>query len=441
MSLRNEPQHSYHSLMRTFDVVVVGLGAMGSAALYALAQRGRRVIGIDRFEPGHNRGSSYGESRIIRMAYYEDPAYVPLLRLAYEAWERLETHTGEHILTITGILEAGIEGSALVEGSLRSARQHDIPHEELLPGQVNKRFPAFSIPFDWHCVFQPDAGILQPEKAINLFVKSARELGATIALGARVESVLPVGDHVEVHLESGETIEAGSAVLAVGPWIRELVPELGSNMRLTRQPLMWFEPQERQLVRPSFMPVFFFHAPDDLIYGFPDFRGSGVKAASHLSGGELTSADEIRADVSDEEKAHLKRIMGRLVPAAAGRVRQTHVCIYTRSTDEHFVLGLHPSASQIVLASPCSGHGFKFASIFGEILADLATMRANRETYRFLSTKPPHRVSCGPCPGVKTPHRSWREQFDWPERLRCERRGRRNTAGHAPSRCRIAGPQ
>ncbi len=369
--------------MHNYDVVVVGLGAMGSAALHALAQRGLKVIGIDRFEPGHNLGSSYGESRIIRMAYYEGPVYVPLLRLAYDAWERLESHTGEHILTVTGILEAGIEGSALVEGSLRSALQHGIPHEELLPGQVNERFPAFSIPSGWRCVFQPDAGILQPEKAINLFVKSASELGATVALGTRVARVLPVGDHVEVHLESGETIEAGSAVLAVGPWIQELVPELGSNMRLTRQPLMWFEPLIRQSVQPQSMPVFFFDTPDDLIYGFPDFRGSGVKAASHLSGGELTTADETRAEVSDEEKAHLKRMMARFVPAAAGRVRQTHVCIYTRSTDEHFVLGLHPSASQIVLASPCSGHGFKFASIFGEILADLAVTKATDKPIDF----------------------------------------------------------
>jgi sarcosine oxidase len=369
--------------MRNYDVVVVGLGAMGSAALHALAQRGHRVIGIDRFEPGHRLGSSHGESRIIRMAYYEDPVYVPLLRLAYDAWKRLETHTGERILTVTGILEAGIQGSVLVEGSLRSAREHGIAHEVLLPEQANKRFPAFSIPPDWRCVFQPDAGILQPEKAINLFIKSAKEFGATVALGTRVASVLPLGDHVEVHLESGEILEAGSAVLAAGPWIQELVPELGSKMRLTRQSLMWFEPQERQLVQPASMPVFFFHTPDDLIYGFPDFRGTGVKAGSHLPCGELATADEIRAEVSDEEKAHMKHMMDRYIPAAAGFVRETQVCIYTRSSDEHFVLGLHPSASQIVLASPCSGHGFKFASVFGEILADLATTRATDKPIDF----------------------------------------------------------
>ncbi|HEX3951243.1 MAG TPA: N-methyl-L-tryptophan oxidase [Steroidobacteraceae bacterium] len=369
--------------MRNYDVVVVGLGAMGSATLYALAQRGRKVIGIERFEPGHHLGSSYGESRIIRMAYYEDPAYVPLLRLAFDAWRRLERRTGERILTITGILEAGVAGSVLVEGSLRSAREHDIPHEVLHPRQVNQRFPAFSIPPDWHCVFQPDAGILQPEKAIDLFVKSAAELGATVATGTKVERVLAAGDRVEVRLESGETIEAGSAVLAAGPWIAELVPELGSKLRLTRQPLMWFEPQEPQLVRPQSMPVFFFDTSEDLVYGFPDFRGSGVKAASHAACGELKSADEIRAEASDEERAHLGRMMARLVPAAAGRVRQSQVCIYTRSPDEHFVLGLHPSAPKIVLASPCSGHGFKFAGIFGEILADLATTKATDKPIDF----------------------------------------------------------
>jgi sarcosine oxidase len=146
--------------------------------------------------------------------------------------------------------------------------------------------------------------------------------------------------------------------------------------------LMWFEPKEKRLVQPESMPVFFFHA-DDLIYGFPDFQGTGVKAGSHLSCGELTTANGLRAEVSDEEKAHLKRMMDEFIPAAAGRVRQTHVCIYTRSPDEHFVLGLHPSASQIVLASPCSGHGFKFASIFGEILADLAITRVTDKPIDF----------------------------------------------------------
>lgn len=369
--------------MRSYDVAVVGLGAMGSAALYALAQRGIKAIGIEQFEPGHRLGSSHGESRIIRMAYYEDPIYVPLLRLAYQGWKRLETRTGEQVLTTTGIIEAGIPGSELVEGSLRSSREHGIPHELLLPAQVNERFPAFSIPSDWQCVFQPDAGILQPEKAIDLFVKSARDLGATIALGTKVRHVLPVGDHVELMLDSGEVIEAGSAIVAAGAWIQELLPDFGRKMRLTRQPLLWFEPRDKQLVRPQSMPVFFFHAPEDLIYGFPDFLGNGVKAGWHSACGDLGSADETRADVSPEEQANLERLMNRYIPAAAGRVRRSHVCIYTRSPDEHFVLGLHPNAPQIVVASPCSGHGFKFASVFGDVLADLAVSQSTDKPIDF----------------------------------------------------------
>ena len=269
--------------MRNYDVVVVGLGAMGAATLHALAQRGRKVLGIERFEPGHRRGSSYGESRIIRMAYYEDPSYVPLLRLAYAAWRELESRTGERVLTITGILEAGIEGSALTEGSLRSAREHGIPHEVLAAKEANRRFPAFSIPLDWQCLYQPDAGILQPEKAIGLLVEAARGSGASIASGTQVVAVRPLGERVQVQLESGETIEAGSAVIAAGSWLQDLVPELGKKMRLTRQPLMWFEPHDRKLTQPESMPVFFFHTPEDLIYGFPDFRGSGVKAGLKTS--------------------------------------------------------------------------------------------------------------------------------------------------------------
>jgi sarcosine oxidase len=229
--------------------------------------------------------------------------------------------------------------------------------------------------------------VLLPEKAISLFVKSAQTHKATVVTHSAVHRVSPVGDHVEVRLESGEMIVAGSAVIAAGSWIRDLVPELGDKMTLTRQPLMWFEPKDEKWVRPENMPVFFLQTPEDLVYGFPNLLGSGVKAASHLPAGELATAGEMRAEVSEAEKARLWNTLDRLVPAAAGRIRHTHVCVYTRSPDEHFVLGLHPDAPQIVLASPCSGHGFKFASIFGEILADLATMRATDKPIDLFSPK------------------------------------------------------
>jgi sarcosine oxidase len=359
--------------MQAWDVVVVGLGAMGSATAYALARRGVRVMGIDRFDPPHDRGSSHGESRVFRMAYFEDSSYVPLLRLAFDHWRKLEAYTGEQVLIVTGVLEAGFPGAPLVAGSLRSAIEHALPHEVLRPREVNRRFPALSLPNEWDCVFQPDGGVLRPEKAIRLFLSAARGLGAQLRVKTVVREVRPVADHVEVLLESGEVIKSGSAVLAAGPWIADFLPELGAHLTLTRQPVVWFRPKDQDLVREDRMPVFSLQTQDDLIYGFPDLFGSGVKVASHLSGGDLSSPAASRSEVSDEEKARLGAVLKRYVPAAAGVPIQATTCIYTRAPDEHFVLGLHADHPKIVLASPCSGHGFKFASIFGELLADLAT--------------------------------------------------------------------
>jgi sarcosine oxidase len=362
--------------MPKFDVAVVGLGAMGSATLYALARQGVSAVGIERFEPAHRRSSSFGESRVIRLAYFEHPSYVPLLRGAYRAWRDLEAFTKSSILTVTGMIEAGYPGAHVVEGSLRAAREHGLAHEELTAKEVNERFPAFNLPLDWQCIFQPEAGALQPEKAICLQVASARELGATVKLNVRVREVLPVRDHVEVYLDDGSMIEAGSAVVAVGSWIGDVLPELGKVMRLTRQPLMWFNPRQKHLVQPDRMPVFFLQSQGSLTYGLPDIFGTGVKAASHMSEGDITFPEQPRAEVSEAEKERLHSILVQYLPAAAGEITRTSVCVYTRSPNEHFVLGSHPKAPQIVLASPCSGHGFKFSSIFGEILADLATRRA-----------------------------------------------------------------
>jgi sarcosine oxidase len=355
-----------------YDVAVIGLGAMGAAAIHTLARRGVRAIGFDRFEPAHHRGSSFGESRVIRLAYFEHPDYVPLLRRAYAAWRELEAATGERVLSVTGIVEAGAPGAPLVENSLQSARLHGLDHAVLTPRQVNDRFPAFDIPAGWSCLFQPDAGALFPEKAIRLFVAGAAALGAEVRCDTEVREVRPVDGRVAVRLADGETVEAGAAIVSAGAWIGDLVPALGRRLRLTRQPLLWFEPRDRALTQPDRMPIFFLQPPGELVYGLPDLVGSGVKAASHLDGGALASADEPRRDVSAEEAAQVRGVLQRYVPAAAGPVRQTSLCIYTRTADEHFVLGPHPEAPQIVLASPCSGHGFKFASVVGEALADLA---------------------------------------------------------------------
>ncbi len=361
--------------MSNFDVAVIGLGAMGSATLYAAARRGLRVFGVDRYEPAHHRGSSFGESRLIRLAYFEDPSYVPLVREAYQRWRDLEVATGEQVLTMTGLIEAGFPGSPLVMNSWRSSTEHNLRSERLTAGEANARFPAFDLPDDWDVLFQRDAGALLPEKAIRLFVAGAKDRGARVRLNTRVISVEPLGDGVLVVLEDGERVEAGAAVVAAGAWIADLLPEIAANLRLTRQPQLWFQPLDAALVHPERMPAFLFQTGADVIYGLPNVCGTGVKAASHLSGGDLATAEQPRGEVSPAEVEYLRAQLLRYVPAAAGTLVNSSVCVYTRSPDEHFVVGLHPDAPQIVIASPCSGHGFKFASVMGEVLADLAVDR------------------------------------------------------------------
>ncbi|MDB5396613.1 MAG: N-methyltryptophan oxidase [Rhodospirillales bacterium] len=362
--------------MSVYDVAVVGLGAMGSAALYHLAVRGQRVIGLERATPGHSGGSSHGESRIIRTAYFEHPSYVPLLRRAYENWLALEWTTGAELMTITGILEAGVPGAAVVQGSLAAARLHDLPHEILSAREVGERFPAFTLPADWEAVFQPDAGFLRPERAIDTYIAAGMTAGAEVRANTLILSVAPTVGGVRLTTENGAVIDAGSVVVSAGAWIGELFPELKRHLRLTRQALGWFDPVQPALVTPDRFPVFLFESTDDIVYGFPDFAGTGVKAASHMHGLELPSADAARQDANAADAARISDALARFVPAAAGPVRTLKTCIYTNTPDQDFILGPHALFPQIVLASPCSGHGFKFASVIGEILADLAILGA-----------------------------------------------------------------
>ncbi len=359
--------------MATYDVAVVGLGAMGGAAIYDLAARGQRVIGLDRFPADHTRGSSHGESRIIRLAYFEHPDYVPLLRLAYRNWRALEADTGQAVLLTTGIVEAGPPGSSIVAGSLASSMEHGIAHTVLDAAQVAARFPALTLPQDWTAVFQPDAGILAPERILALHVAAAKAQGAEVLEGAAVTAVRDRGGSVQLTLADGSTVTAGAVVIAAGGWIGELAPQLAPHLRLTRQALVWFQPRRPALVTPDRLPIFMLDDPRTVTYGFPDWCGTGVKAASHDAGRRLNSADAAAQDADAADAEQITEVLEDLLPAAAGPARQMATCFYTRTPDEHFILGPSPDSARIILASPCSGHGFKFASIIGEILADLST--------------------------------------------------------------------
>jgi sarcosine oxidase len=357
--------------MTTFDVAVIGLGAMGSAALFNLARLGQRVIGIEQFEPGHDKGSSHGESRIIRLSYFEHPSYVPLARRAMEKWRELEELCGQTILTVTGVLEAGYPGCPIVEGSLNASRLHDLDHEVLSAAEINRRFPAFTVPSHWAGLYQPEGGFLRPELAIRQFVGLAERHGAEVRTRTRVLAIEPLGSGVCVRTDTGE-IEAGSVIIATGAWIGDFAPELRPNLKLTRQVLGWFEPLQPAYFSPDRCPVFILESEDDACYGFPDFAGTGVKTASHRKGAYLSSAEDLAQDGGAGDEAQIRRMLALAMPDANGPLRNMRTCIYTRTPDEDFVIDRSPVDPRIVLASPCSGHGFKFASVIGEVLADLA---------------------------------------------------------------------
>jgi sarcosine oxidase len=363
--------------LSSFEVAVIGLGAMGSAALFHLARRGVKAVGIEQFTPGHDRGSSHGESRAIRLGYFEHPSYVPLVRSAYDGWREVEQLTGETVLTTTGIVEAGRPGSQLVAGSLEACLLHGLEHELLSPAEVRRRFPAIELPDDYSAMFQPQGGFVRADLANSLHVRLAEQAGATILTNSKVAAVEP--QHESVRIATGDgVIEAGKVVVSAGPWITELVPELMPYITLNRMVLTWYEPKRPELFGLDRLPVFAIEDEEDLVYGFPDFAGMGLKCASHYSSGRLARADAARQDAGPADEARTRRFLERHLPEGAGRLRAMKTCIYTMTPDEDFIIDVLPSDPRVVVASPCSGHGFKFASVIGEILADLSTEGATR---------------------------------------------------------------
>jgi sarcosine oxidase len=359
---------------RAFDAVVVGLGAMGSATLAELAARGRRVLGLDRFAPPHDLGSSHGKSRIIREAYFEDPRYVPLVQRAYERWADLERESGRTLVLRTGGLMIGPPQGTLVSGALLSAETHALPHERLTAAEARAAYPALRVADDAIAVREPRAGVLFPEACIAAQLERAKRHGAEVRCDEPALAWATDGEGVEVRTARGH-YRAASLVLCAGAWLARLVPELALPLTVTRQVLFWYEPAANPgRFAPERFPIFIWEdEPGRFLYGFPDL-GDGVKIARHMEG-EATDPGRVRREVSARETEALRLALVRCIPDAAGRLLQSAVCLYTNTPDQHFVVDLHPEHAQVVIASPCSGHGFKFASALGETLADLATGR------------------------------------------------------------------
>jgi sarcosine oxidase len=357
--------------MAQFDVVVVGLGATGAAALNRLARRGVSVLGIERLTPGHDQGSSHGESRIIRLGYFEHPSYVPLLRRSYALWRELEAEAKAKLLHITGIVEIGPPSGEVVTGTLAASRLHDLPHHVMNAAETMRRFPAFKIPDDYVGVFQPDGGFIAAEAAMAAMLARARAAGAEIQTNVTVHAVTPRGSGIRIETSSG-TIEARSAVIAAGPWLSKLMPNLPAPLRVTREVMAWFEPRNPAPFLSGPFPVFLLESPLGQHYGFPPWRGGLLKIAKHHHRDETVDPDHVDRIISADDEALIRSAVSRYIPAAGGPLRSAKICLYTMTPDRDFLIDRLPGARNIVVASPCSGHGFKFAPVVGEILADLA---------------------------------------------------------------------
>jgi sarcosine oxidase len=374
---------------RSVGTVVVGLGAMGSATAYQLARRGASLVGLDRYAPPHTHGSTHGETRVTRQAIGEGAEYSPFAMRSHEIWREIEQATGSDLLTVTGgvIISSSNAGAELhVPGFLATtigaARRYGIAHEVLDAAEIRRRYPPFRVADEETAYFEPGAGFVRPERCVAAQLLLAQRHGATLRLGQQVLEVRPDGAGAVVLTESG-TSPADRVVLTAGPWLPELLgPELARYFMVTRQVLYWFAPRDSvEPFLPERFPIFIWEPAGlpEAIYGFPAIDGAagGVKIAAGTYG-EQVDPDEVRRAATDEETAAMYRLFEPCFPGIGPRCLKSAICLYTVTPDAGFVIDRHPEHPQIVLVSPCSGHGFKHSAAIGEAVAEWVTEGKSR---------------------------------------------------------------
>jgi sarcosine oxidase len=360
-----------------FDVIVAGVGAMGAQTCWHLARRGQRVLGLDRHDIPNAMGSSHGVHRIIRLAYFEHPAYVPILRRAYSLWRETEQLAGEQLLYVTGSLDIGAEGSAIIAGSLASCRQHALPHEVLSAAEVTARYPGYRLPDNFVAVLQSDGGFVASERAIAAAATLAMNAGAVLRAREAVLGfdVLPRGEGVRIRTNR-DVYQARRLVLSTGAWIGEHVTALGPIAVPERQTLGWFRPKRPEHFQLGRFPASNIKSDAGHFYQFPVWGVPGFKIGLYHHLGERGAADTLSREPNAHDEAALRRGLNAFFPDADGDVLALRTCMFTNTPDEHFIIDRLPDTPEVIVASPCSGHGFKFSPAIGEILADLAMDRA-----------------------------------------------------------------
>lgn len=357
--------------MATYDVVIAGLGAMGSAAAFFLAGRGARVLGLDRFHPPHTLGSTHGGSRVIRETAFEHPRYVPLVRRAYECWRTIERVSGRPLLHETGGMFIGAPDRLVVRGSRASARAHDVPFEELSREELSRRYPVYRPGADAVGFFDPRAGILAPEGCVSACLDHAAARGAVLRFDEPLQGWDADGRSVTVVTAAGR-YTASTLILATGAWMQEPLAALGVHALVERVLMHWFTPADPRPFAPGSFPVSLIeYAPDELFAAFPLDEAGAVKVTVH-HGGDVATASTVRREVTPAEVASMRALLEQRLPAAAGTHIRSAACLYTNTPDGHFLVDRDPTSERVILVSACSGFGFKFASAVGEALAELA---------------------------------------------------------------------
>ncbi|HYR87064.1 MAG TPA: N-methyl-L-tryptophan oxidase [Terriglobia bacterium] len=378
-------------MRKAFDVIVLGLGAMGSASVFQLARKTKRVLGLDQFSPPHSFGSSHGDTRIIRQAIGEGEEYVPLALRSYELWPEIEAATGKRILEITGGLILSGATTGAIHGSngflhqtIRCANKFGIRHSVLDADQIRTRFPQFNLTGDEQGYYEPMMGFLRPELCIESQLLLAEKHGAEIRRNEKVLELVLDSDEVLIKTSQGQ-YTAEKVVLSAGSWITQLLEEkLARYFKVYRQVLYWFDVKDSvEPFLPGAFPIFiweFGRHQDDFIYGFPAIDGArgGVKVASEQHAVQ-TTPETVNREVRQEE---IDSIYGRYVrdklPGLSNRCLKTTACLYTSTPDSGFVIDFHPLHPGVLIVSPCSGHGFKHSAAIGEVVADLAITGQSR---------------------------------------------------------------
>jgi len=357
--------------MSGYDCIVIGTGGLGSAALEQLARRGARVLGLDRFPPGHARGSSHGSTRMIRRAYFEHPSYVPLVERAYGAWKALSDRCGRRLLVTCGLVQVGPGDGPVLSGVRASARQHGLAIEELTAVEVERRMPGLRVPVSSRGIVEPGAGYLHVEACITTQARLAVEQGAEIRIGPAVKSWRAGPRDVTVVTDAGE-LRADRLIITAGAWSADLLGELGIRLRVLRKPLYWFAARGDAYDAEQGFPAFLYETPTGIFYGFPRIDPDGVKVGRHSGGREIKDPLALNLDIDRDDFETVKQFVTNCLPRATGQLRRHAACMYTMTNDQHFIVDRHPATPRVAFAAGMSGHGFKFAPVIGEALADLA---------------------------------------------------------------------